>query len=69
MLNCECGFIYHPTEAERSLTSKTCPQCKRRMVKQETWLHPIGNMNMLETVRNDGREVEYLKQRKMKHGY
>ena len=69
MLSCECGFVYHPTEAERSLSSIQCPKCKRKIVKGETWIYPLGEMNMYETVKNDGREIEYLKQRKLKHGY
>lgn len=69
MLSCECGFVYHPTEAERSLSSITCPQCRRKIVKGETWIVPIGEMNMFEAVKADGMEEEYLKQRKLKNGY
>jgi PHP family Zn ribbon phosphoesterase len=69
MLNCECGFNYNPTEAEKSLASITCPNCKRKIKKGETWIHPIGEMNMLEAKKAEGRELEYLRQRKIKNGY
>lgn len=69
MFTCECGYTYHPKEGERKLSSITCPKCKRKIKKGETWIMPVGEMNMLEAVKSEGRETKYLRDRKMKHGY
>lgn len=69
MMTCECGFTYHPEEGEKSLSSMLCPKCKRKMIKGETWIKPLGGMNMLEAVKHNGRESKFLKERQIKNGF
>lgn len=69
MLICECGFNYEPSPGEASLSSMTCPKCRRTIKKGETWIKHIGSLNMFEAKKVEGRELSYLKQRKLKNGY
>lgn len=68
MLKCDCGEIYHPDYAEKNLVSRKC-KCGRIMRKAETWIKPIGELNMLEAKRFQGKEAEYLKNRKLRDGF
>lgn len=69
MLTCDCGYTHQLELGERNLTSLLCPKCGRKIKRSETWIMPIGNLNMLEEKHFQGNEAEYLKKRRLKHGF
>lgn len=68
-MNCQCGYNYEPQPGESLLSAVKCPSCGRKIKKGETWIKPLGEMNMFEAVKFKGGEKEYLRKRKLKDGY